>query len=157
MLGQARLSFNLTSIHLFRSRLSFKPDGCTGNWTGKAEFKPVQNPDKFMNHPPGPQCLIFKKLGKHTHLNQSAVPCACFVASPISQNLLDSVAIFPDRWIIITLPGGCLLRIIDSRNRQVVTSIAIPEAGTACSEDIVALACRGRNGKEVRETYLSTP
>ena len=52
--------------------------------------------------------------------------------------------------------GCCLIR-LDSRNRQVVTSIAIPEAGTACSEDIVALACRGRNGKEVRETYLSSP
>ena len=61
-------------------------------------------------------------------------------------------------------PGdGChdypaiMLTVADSRNRQVVTSIAIPEAGTACSEDIVAHARRGRNGKEVRDTYLSTP
>ena len=48
------------------------------------------------------------------------------------------------------------LTVKDSRNRQMVTSILRPEAGTACSEDIVAHACRGRNGKEVRDTYLST-
>ena len=34
-----------------------------------------------------------------------------------------------------------------SRNRQMVTSIAIAEAGTACSEDVVAHACRGMRGK----------
>ena len=57
--------------------------------------------------------------------------------------------------LIIIIPvGGCLFRITDSRNRQEVTSIVRTEAGTACSEDIVALACRGRNGKEVRDTYL---
>ena len=50
-----------------------------------------------------------------------------------------------------------ILMIVDSRNRQMVTSIVRSEAGTACSEDIVALACRGRNGKEVRDTYLCVP
>ena len=49
--------------------------------------------------------------------------------------------------------AGCLIR-LDSRNRQMVTSIAMTEAGTACIEDIVALACREMTEQEVRDTYL---
>ena len=40
-----------------------------------------------------------------------------------------------------------ILTVTDSRNRQVVTSIVRPEAGTACSEDVVAHACRGMKGE----------
>ena len=47
------------------------------------------------------------------------------------------------------------LTVKDSRNRQMVTSILRPEAGTACREDIAALACRERTGQEVRDTYLN--
>ena len=35
-----------------------------------------------------------------------------------------------------------------------VTSIAMTAAGTACIEDIVALACREMTEQEVRDTYL---
>ena len=36
-------------------------------------------------------------------------------------------------------------------------SVNRTEAGTVHSEDIVAHACQGRNGKEVRDTYQRTP
>jgi len=72
-------------------------------------------------------------------------------------NRLDTNAIDGPLNKLLFINRGCWLIRLDSRNRQVVTSIAKPEAGTACIEDVVALACRGRNGKEVRDTYLCVP
>ena len=54
----------------------------------------------------------------------------------------------------LLLNTGELPYSLDSRNRQMVTSTAMTEAGTACSEDVAALACRERTDQEVRDTYL---